>query len=275
MKIRFIGGVVCCLFILSGCATQAPKETFSATLWMQNAAEYRALGLQAYQTASALLETAVDDTSWTAALEQTENYEYLRPAVILDIDETTLDNSPYDGRLILDHVAHDEAFWEEWVAMAAARPVPGVIDFLEQAKAMGVSIIYITNRKCQPGPGDPDTCPQKTATLANLKKAGFPAMDAQDRLLLRNEQPDWGSEKQTRRESVVDEYRILMMFGDDLGDFIPAVRKNITAERRKELVDTYMPYWGTRWFVLPNPVYGSWYNILPDPKIGNIEGYKK
>jgi 5'-nucleotidase (lipoprotein e(P4) family) len=259
--------------IIFSCASSA-NNSLNATLWMQIASEYRAQTLQTYTIATQVLRRALEDKQWTAAIEQEGDYAHLRPAVILDIDETVLDNSPYQGQLLLDNSEHNEEAWDRWVERAEAKAIPGAKAFLAYVKSLGVTIIYISNRRCKMRPDNPDHCPQEADTIKNLTKVGFPAIESTDVILLQNERYEWGPDKQSRREQVYKKYRVLMLFGDDLGDFLPKVRENSTPEVRHSLIKKYKSHWGVKWFMLPNPVYGSWYSILSEPKMNYIKGYK-
>ncbi len=255
--------------LLSACATQNPN-LYSA-LWVQTAAEYRAEALETYTAAMSQLDEALLDRSWTAAVEQTGDYMGLPPAVILDIDETVLDNAPFQGQLILDKMPFDPARWDEWVAMEAATAIPGALDFVREAARRGVAVFYITNRSCAGADKDPG-CAQETHTIRNLARLGFPETPP-DRILLKGEQPGWTSEKKSRRSAVAQRHRILMLVGDDLGDFLPDVASGIDPDQRKDLVDRYKDRWGRKWFILPNPVYGSWERVLVAPKAAHVRGF--
>jgi len=100
------------------------------------------------------------------------------------------------------------------------------------------------------------------ATRRNLKELGFPLSEKEDRILSKDERTEWTSDKVKRRAHVAADYRIIMLFGDDLNDFIAA--KGISQKKRAELVRKYMDMWGTKWFILPNPTYGSWESALYD-----------
>lgn len=160
------------------------------------------------------------------------------PAVILDLDETAFDNSAFAARAIRKHTTFtfgDD--WSAWVDESASKAVPGAKEFLDYAHSRGVALFYITNR----------TADMETATRRNLGKLGFPLATDEDVLLTRGEREEWNStDKTTRRELVAARYRVLLLLGDALGDF--------TADRAN--VDPAL--WGTRWFVVPNPIYGSW-----------------
>lgn len=253
-----------------GCA--APHPGREAILWVQTAAEYQAGTLQSYASAEEMLGLALADRTRTAALEQKTGYENLPPAVILDVDETVLDNSPFNARLVLENKSFAPTVWSDWVGREEARAVPGSLEFLQSASDKGIAVFFITNRECPRNVAEGE-CPQEASTIRNMEKLGFPAVDP-SRILLKNENPAWGSEKAPRREAVAETHRILMLIGDDLGDFIPGVRKNITPEQRRNIVDQYRDRWGKQWFVLPNPVYGSWRSILADSPLDYLRGYR-
>jgi 5'-nucleotidase (lipoprotein e(P4) family) len=264
-----VAAVFGCTALAAGADTRAagPKVAASerATLWLQTSAEYRSLALSAYNTASPLLEHALDNPRWTAALEELPGYADLPPAVILDIDETALDNSPFQASVVkaLEDGAEDRyypAAWDTWIALKRAKPVPGAPEFVWAARTLGIEAFFITNRECKPRLPAGPACPQEADTLENLRLAGFPPTDP-DHLLLKQEQRDWTSEKSSRRALIAQTHRILMLVGDDLGDFLPGAKTMSLTERAAE-VEAARTWWGTRWIILPNPVYGSWYRGL-------------
>ncbi len=264
-----LGGVLLAAVLLSGCAARTPY--LYSTLWVQTAAEYRAGALETYAAAVSRLDAALADPSWTAALEQTDGYSGLPPAVVLDIDETVLDNAPFQGQLLLDGAPFDPARWDAWVAMEKAEAIPGALDFARAAAKRDIAVFFITNRTCNGGKGN-DACPQEAHTIRNLERLGFPGVSP-DQILLKREKPGWGSEKEIRRAAVAADHRILMLIGDDLGDFLPGVKNGIPPDGRKDLVDRYRDRWGRMWFILPNPVYGSWERALTEPKLGHVRGF--
>lgn len=228
-------------------ADQAGHDLLLAVLWTQTAAEYQALSRQVFSSAERALDEALARPAQTAAVEQTGAFETLPPAVIVDIDETVLDNSPYEARLIREGGSFDLESWAGWVSEASAEAVPGSVRFARHAAAQGVTVFYVSNRDA----------PGEEATRRNLREKGFPLADDVDVVLLRGERPEWStSEKTARRSSVAARYRILLLLGDDLGDFIPDAR--VTRAERESIVDSYDSWWGTLWFVIPNPMYGSW-----------------
>jgi acid phosphatase len=178
--------------LLTGCATTQPEITnnnFNSTLWVQTAAEYEANAIQAYSSAESNIDVALRDKSWTATLEQGSNYSLKPPAIILDIDETVLDNSPYQAQLVLDNEEYNSQTWDDWIAMESAPAVPGAVDFINSMESLQVDVIYITNRECMVRTDGGVECPQKQDTIDNLIKVGIEDVDP-DHVFLRGEQPD-------------------------------------------------------------------------------------
>lgn len=228
-------------------STTPAHENLNAVVWMQTALEYEATALQAYRLAQLQLDAALKDPSWTAAIEQTGDPSKLPPAVVLDIDETVLDNSYFQARLVRDRAGYSEDRWGEWVREARATPIPGALEFTQYAAAQGVTVFYISNRLSS----------VEAPTRANLVAHGFPMSDALDTILSRGERPEWQpSAKGPRRSHVARDYRILLLIGDDLGDFV--VNAAGTPEERHARTAPNSGWWGRRWIMLPNPTYGSW-----------------
>lgn len=228
-------------------------DNLNAVLWVQSSAEYDAAATTVYHAAAARLDEALADPAWDAlAPGERDNagaVATLPPAVILDVDETVLDNSPYQARLVREGGQYDEATWAAWVEERAARPVPGVLDFARAAAARGVTLVYLSNRAEH----------LQDATLDNLRAVGLPV--AGDSVFLglgtvvEGCEQD-GSEKDCRRRLAGRQYRVLMQFGDQLGDFV-AVHDN-TPPARRALVERHAGWFGERWWMLPNPTYGGW-----------------
>lgn len=233
-------------------ATVAQHENLNATLWVQTSAEYVGSALQAYAAATAMLERGLEDPGWSASLEQQAagGYELLPPAVILDVDETVLDNGANQARQILDRKEFNRADWHAWVREEQAPPVPGALEFTRHAAQLGVTVFYVTNRRHE----------VESATRNNLAAHGFPLSDDIDTILTRDERPGWGGDKGTRRQEVGASYRIVLLVGDNLGDFVSDI--NQSAAARDQMTRPYAEYWGRRWIVLPNPQYGSWDGAL-------------
>jgi len=227
-------------------------DNLNALLWVQTAAEYVGLTSQAYTTAQLALDEALEDPTWTASIEQAEmeGFDDLPPGVILDVDETVLDNSAYQARLIQTGTAYSSASWAAWCAEEAAPGIPGALNYCKEASARGITVFYVTNRKAK----------EEAATRNNLKKLGFPLAEGADVIITRGEQPAWASSDKTpRRAFIAKNYRILQLVGDNLGDFLEAEG---APQERVAAANRYADYWGMRWIVLPNPTYGNWEGAL-------------
>ncbi len=246
-------GVVSLLLFCFGVSAAAPgrcPEVLDSVLWQQASAEYEAVCLETYQAAKRMLLAALPDRSWTAAPEQRGDFSKLPPAVILDIDETILDNSPFAAYLVKQGIPFNRDLWFEWAKRAQAKAIPGALDFVRYAHKLGIFIFYVTNRDHE----------LERATRENLRRLGFPVDQKPDTILSRNEKPGWTRDKTSRRRFIAGRYRVLFLFGDDLNDFVSTAGLSVGA--RKKRAARYRRYWGTRWFILPNPVYGSWQRAL-------------
>lgn len=244
---------------LTACASSSPiigREQVNATLWIQKATEFRIASEQVYRLATERLGTSIAAPG-TAALEQqgvaADKLAALPTAIIVDLDETVLDNSYYQARRARAGAEYDETSWQLWMQEGTATALPGAVEFLQAAARAGHKIFYVTNRECRPLASLPaDPCPARTATLRNLEALGLPNAAAPDALSLRYERPEWSSsDKTVRRRWIASTHRIVALVGDDLRDFVD---RPIYAARSAELAALF----GSRWFLLPNPIYGSW-----------------
>ena len=219
-------------------------ESLMSVLYSQTSGEIKATFVQTYNTASELLDKAISDSDWDAVLESNGGINRA-PAIILDVDETVLDNTPFNARSIMNHTNYPEG-WDVWIYEEKATLIPGVKDFLLSAQNKGIKIFYVTNRRAV----------YEDATRNNIKKLGLPFDDDVDVLLTRGEN-GWGSSKASRRSFISENYRVIMMFGDNLNDFfdLPNKADYLT---RKDSVLKYESMWGKKWFMLANPVYGHW-----------------
>ncbi|MCY0994926.1 hypothetical protein OV203_47805 [Nannocystis sp. ILAH1] len=227
----------------------ATNDMLFAVAWLQTSAEYEASALQAYGAAGPALERALADTAWTAAVEQQGDFSALPPAIIVDVDETVLDNSAYQARLVASGGEFAPDTWNAWIEERKATGVPGAAAFLSAAAAKGVRVFYVSNRDV----------PQAEPTRDNLARLGFPDTANLDTFYFRDPARGW-KEKSPRRAEVAKKHRVVLMFGDNLFDFVD--KDHPTLVERAALVRDHAAWWGTRWFVLPNPMYGSWDDAL-------------
>jgi 5'-nucleotidase (lipoprotein e(P4) family) len=241
------------------------REDLDAVLWMETSAEYYDCTTQAYKTARLALVKALDDPTATAAVEQTGAFANLPPAVILDIDETVLDNSPYQAWLVAHSKHFQLATWTDWVNSRQCKAIPGSVEFTQFANSKQVAVIFLTNRDVA----------VKQATVDNLRACGFPVDPQGANVLCTNEaepgtNKKWTSDKIDRRRYLCPKYRILLQFGDQLGDFVSS--DTLDPAHRRALAISYARYWGDKWIALPNPTYGRWQNSLLDSPVHLTDG---
>jgi len=243
--------LVSTLWVAGGCATEHKDERLHSTLWVQTSAEYVVSTMQVYSMAVEDLGAALLDPDWNAVLEQGDHRGDLPPAIIVDIDETVLDNSSHAARAIIAREGFVLEIWRAWVREAAAPAVPGAVDYLRHAEAMGVTVFFISNRSRD----------LEEATRRNLEAIGCPIRNDIDVVMLQEEQPGWGIDKSSRRAWVADRFRVLQVVGDDLRDFVHVPEDGDDATRI-EIALAHRARWGEGWYMLPNPIYGGWEEAL-------------
>lgn len=214
-------------------------QAINAVLWHQTAAEYKALCYQTYNLAEMQLKKKL----------QNHAFPYEKPpAVVMDLDETVVDNSFFNAQLILDNTNFSKEQWKAWSDLQNAGEVPGAIQFIKFARAEGVKVIFVSNRRVA----------ELENTMKNLEKLGLNELDSND-FFLRSEE---GS-KANRRKKVSENYEILMLFGDNLADFTELFDKQ-PLNKRTVLVDSLRTEFGSYFMVLPNALYGEWEGALFD-----------
>jgi 5'-nucleotidase (lipoprotein e(P4) family) len=234
------------LFLLAAC--KGPKQISQqvssshlvadgklwSSLFQQRAAEYQALCLQAFNIARLRTDQALQQPS-------------AKPrAIITDIDETFLDNSPYAVHQALVGKDYEPATWNEWTAKGIADTLTGGLNFFSYAASKGIEIFYVTNREEQ----------ERTGTLANLKHFNFPFADNQH-LVMRKDI----SSKEPRRQEIAGKYEIILLLGDNLADFSSLFDKKAEAERSQN-VQSLSAEFGKKFIVLPNANYGGWEDAI-------------
>ncbi len=239
---NYLVAVILLAVITTGCKTKVEVSATAAdneyilmsTLYQQKAAERRALSYQAFNLATLRLNNQLRIAGLTKTL-----------AVVVDIDETVLDNSPFEAKSILKN-SNYPTYWNEWCELAEAQPLAGAVEFLTYAQSVGAEVYYITNRKVT----------LLEPTIKNLKDKGFPYAD-KEHVLMRTDD----SNKESRRQKVAANHYIFLLMGDNLGDFMH-VFDNAPINERFSLTDKYKDEFGKRFIVLPNPMYGTWANLL-------------
>jgi 5'-nucleotidase (lipoprotein e(P4) family) len=205
-----------------------------AAIYQQKASEYKALTLQAYNIAYQRLDAAT-------AQPTTKPF-----AVVTDVDETVLDNSPYNVHQALLRNTYNDTSWTHWTSLADADTVPGALSFFKYAASKNVEVYYITNRSSA----------EQKSTINNLKKWNFPYADEAHVLTKTTT-----SSKDARRAQVAADHNVLLWFGDNLGDF-EGLFDHQSSEKRDSLVTQQAADFGKRFIVLPNAMYGEWQNAL-------------
>jgi 5'-nucleotidase (lipoprotein e(P4) family) len=200
------------------------------TLYHQQAAEYKAMCYQAYNLGKLLLDKDLSDKTIDK-----------HRIIVLDIDETVLDNSPYQAECILENISYPTR-WDDWCKKAEAKAIPGSLEFLLYARSNGVSVFYITNRKEH----------LKAATIQNLVSLGFPMADEQHVIMRTDE-----NSKEGRRQNLADRYHISILFGDNLNDFTNVFEGKSNNEKLSD-IDRLKSLFGNKFVVLPNSMYGEW-----------------
>jgi len=222
-------------------------DLLDAVLWMQRSVEYKATTMGAFALARLRLDQALADPSWTALVpkELSTPYQSLPPAVVLDVDETILDNSGYQAWNAVKDTTFDPKTWTSYVNTVTSLAIPGAVEFSRYADSKGVKVFYVSNR----------TAEEEPATRKNLERFGFPLDGSIDTVLTAREKPDWGSAKGVRRAFIAKEYRVLLNLGDNFGDFVDEYRG--TEAERLAVLEQHRSRWGREWIMLPNPTYGS------------------
>lgn len=220
-----------------------------ANLYMQTSAEYRAVCLQTFQWATLRLKQAL------AAAPQ----DGRRPVVVMDLDETVLDNGGFQSWLLRTGMAYEQTLFDRWEMFGGDQVelIPGAKQFILEAERLGVGVVHISNRNDR----------FRQATKQTLRRLGIPVQRDRDLKLSTTT-----SDKTARRQAVESQEngRILLLVGDNLRDFddvfrfptiaadAPSSEIAAAIESRNQLVDSATANWGSKWIVLPNPAYGEW-----------------
>jgi len=216
-------------------STDSQDALLLSVLWYQKSGEMRALYYQCYRNAAMALD-----------MNRSVSNEGKPPAVVLDIDETVLDNSPFEGWMIINNSGYSEEAWNKWVTKAEAKALPGAVEFTRHADSTGVAVFYVSNRAAT----------ARNATLENLIKEGFPCADTNHLFLKEN-----ASSKVSRRAFISEKYNIILLIGDNLGD-LDGVFEKRPVNLGLDDVESQKSLFGTRYIVLPNSMYGTWLTEL-------------
>lgn len=214
---------------------QLNNQLMLATLWVQQSAEARYAYQQAYKRAEHLLMANVKKYKPKRGL-----------TVIVDVDETILDNSPYQASLIGSDQGFTYQSWNEWVMQGAAKPMPGALRFIQLCEGMGIEVFYISNRDVE----------MVDATVENLIRYEFPYAD-REHMLFKVETSD----KTQRREEVKQGRTIILSVGDQLTDFMDEEMERMMVDAGEEKLPFSDSIYN-HFVLLPNPMYGSFESRL-------------
>jgi 5'-nucleotidase (lipoprotein e(P4) family) len=223
-------------------------QLLMSVLWYQRSGEMQALYYQGYNIAKISL------------IEKLSKPVDNKPkAVIMDIDETVLDNSAVEAFQAVNNLPFSDSIWNKWVDQASAEPLPGALEFIKFAESRGVEVFYVTNRSF-PNSFNP--------TIKNLKDKGLPFADSVHLILKKDV-----SSKKIRRNAIAEKYDILMLIGDNLADF-----DDVFDVRGEDLafgeVKNKSNEFGKKFIILPNPMYGGWVNPAVSTQVGGTMGEK-
>ena len=242
------------------------EQSILSVLYVQTSTEFAANNIQTFNNASKALDMALKDKTWTAALEQKDSFVSKDPAIIIDVDETVLDNSSFQSRTILSGLSYPNG-WAKWVNESKATAVEGVYEFLHYADESNVKIFYVTNRLES----------FREPTIRNLKSLGLPFDDNINSLIMREDEDV--RDKTKRRKNIAENYRIVLLLGDQLTDFISTKEAYVFHSDRKKLANKYSDMWGSKWFMITNPTYGRWelsiYDEMPKSEEEAIQKRKE
>lgn len=238
-------------------------EIVMSILYQQKAAEYRALCLQSYGLARQRVAEAI--------AKYKKGKDTTRLAVVTDLDETALDNSSNEAWLYLHDSSYSPAQFNDWTLMSKAGAVPGALSFFnyvdQQKDRHGrnlIDIYYVSNRK--------DTLPVITATKKNMDSLGFPQTQQQHFLFDPSKDPS----KESRRQNIQRDHKIILLLGDNLPDFDAAFDNIMTnPDERTKRVDSLAGKFGDRYIIFPNAEYGDWEGALYKGKYGKLSEERK
>ncbi len=217
------------------------EQLVMATLWVQDSAEYRALAYQTFSLAKMLIEQDLMDETVTEPR-----------AIVVDLDETILDNSPYEAWLVGKDFGYSSSTWNPWIQAGIAPAIPGAVEFLEFCEENEVEVFYVSNRKVL------DDNSGYAGTVKNLVALGLPYVD-EEHVLLRT----GSSDKTERRAMAEDGHHVILYMGDNLNDFLQDFA-GLSVDERFAKTDEYKEEFGTKFIVMPNPMYGEWEGAIYD-----------
>ncbi|WP_413173329.1 5'-nucleotidase, lipoprotein e(P4) family [Anabaena azotica] len=253
---------------------QLNQQGMLAVNWVQQSGEYRALTYQAFNLAKLTFDTA-------------KSKKIARPAIIVDIDETVLDNSPYQAGLLDSNKGYETTTWNQWIKAEKAKAVPGAVEFVNYVNKNGGQVFFISNRNAK-SVKTSKLNDLETSTINNLKAVGFTEAN-ENTVLLKGEftktiNGKEDNSKQWRIDAIQNgiadktKYTIVALIGDNLNDFDETAGNN--NQQRRDFVDKNRNLYGIlnatnkgviqpAYIAIPNPMYGNWEIGMYNPKAFN------
>ncbi len=250
--------------------SQMVYENLKGAAAWQMSAEAQGLMMQSFKVARNCLDDAIAKNGGTG--------EGL--AIITDMDDTLVDGVHYTTDLMLGGKRNNVQF-AQFLMTDACNALPGALDFLNYAKENGVEIFYVTNRSEKGYKSTEEGYQNKNGydenqdsltddlgismyniSLKQLQYLKFPYAD-EEHLIINNALKDSPRSKESARQSIIAKgFQIAMLLGDDINDFTDDFEKEAITRANQATDTAYKDKWGTEWIVLPNAVYGSWYNAI-------------
>ncbi|TAA79710.1 Lipoprotein E [Pasteurella multocida] len=229
------------LVLLAACSNQQAVEQANQAklqqqvamglIWTQQSGEYAALAHQAFNSAK-------------MAFDHAKAKKGKKKAVVVDLDETMIDNSAYAGWQVQSGQGFSPKTWTKWVDARQSAAIPGAVEFSNYVNANGGTMFFVSNRRDDV---------EKAGTVDDMKRLGFTGVNDKTLLLKKDK-----SNKSVRFKQVEDMgYDIVLFVGDNLNDFGDATYKKSNAERR-DFVAKNSKAFGKKFIVLPNTEYGDW-----------------
>ncbi len=253
---------------------QLNQQGTLAINWVQQSGEYRALTYQAFNLATLTFDAA-------------KSKKIARPAIIIDIDETVLDNSPYQAGLLDSNKGFESTTWNQWIKAEKAKSVPGAVEFVNYVNKNGGKVFFVSNRD-RNSVKNSKNHDLETATINNLKAVGFTGVNEQTVLLKgeftkiingkENNSKQWRVDAVKNGSADKTKYTVIALIGDNLNDFDETAGNN--NQQRRDYVDKNRNFYGMfnttnkgiiqpAYIAIPNPMYGNWETGMYNPKAFN------
>ena len=219
--------IILCLALQFIIADKLPNDV----RWVRESNEYKSLCYQIYSNATTNLNRQVGANPYSLNNKDLSTY-----AIVMDLDETVLDNSQYQVELLDKKESFNMTSWAKWVNREEAKIVPGAKEYIDVVRSYGIQLIFISNRMDE----------RLNATINNMKILDI--YSDSDIFLLRKNKKD---KKTVRRNEIYNStgrmanystHTVIQYLGDAMGDFPSYDSKQFSVDQ----------------YIFPNPMYGKW-----------------